>query len=292
MTAVEPWIEQFTPTQTASVPGLSVSRDVASRDVAAGDVSIRWRRGHDGAVHLTHAFTVATISDSAMIRALVALIDDGVLHGQDAFEAAATAIITTSGDSPADGWRAFYRNSVAELRAGASDFSPVHLRARSLVAGGSVLEVGCCFGFFALQCAQDGHSVSACDISPGAIALLDEAAADFDVRIDTSVGDARALPAADDSVDTVTLIHLLEHLDADDVRVAIAEALRVARRRVVVAVPFEEEPSPHFGHLQCLTVDDLHRWAYDVLAHLPKGTGTPEWRVFTDHGGWLVFDLA
>ena len=151
------------------------------------------------------------------------------------------------------------------------------------MVGRSVLEVGCCFGFLALQCAQDGHEVSACDISSGALALLADAAADFGVPVTTMVGDARRLDLPDGHVDTVTLVHLLEHLDPDGVRCAIDEAVRVARRRVVIAVPFEEEPSPHFGHLQRLTEADQHAWAAPL-----SGIGA---RVFTDHGGWLVLDL-
>ncbi len=82
-------------------------------------------------------------------------------------------------------------------------------------------------------------------------------------------------------MDTVSLIHLLEHLDAHGVEAALSEALRVARRRVVVAVPFEEEPSPpHFGHRLRLTEKELHSLANSV-AH----SGA---EVFVDHGGWLV----
>ncbi len=57
---------------------------------------------------------------------------------------------------------------------------------------------------------------------------------------------------------------------------------RVARRRVVVAVPFEDVPDPVYGHL-C-------RFDPDMLTALGESTGA-RFRVDEDHGGWLVCDL-
>jgi ubiquinone/menaquinone biosynthesis C-methylase UbiE len=240
---------------------------------------LSWRRAA-GVLQIAHPFDEETIYDSVVVDGLVSLVEAGVLSGQENFESAAVGIIRTSAATSADAWSAFYDNSIRELRCGASAFAPVHRRARSLATGSSILEVGSCFGFFALACAMDGYDVSACDISPGAVSLLACASRRLGVPVDAVVGDATALPFDDDSVDMVSLIHLLEHLDARGVEAALSEALRVARRRVVVAVPFEEEPSPHFGHRLRLTEKDLHSWANSV-AH----SGA---EVFVDHGGWLV----
>jgi len=247
----------------------------------AGGAAPAWQMC-DGRVQ--HGLTLDELSDASVVAGLESLVSAGLLRGREAFEAAAVQVITDCADSPQRAWQAFYRNSVAQLRDGSSPFAPVHRRARSLLAGESVLEVGCCFGFLALQCAQDGMAVSALDLCTGALDLLATAAEDFAVPLSTVYGDARALPCASESVDTVTLIHLLEHLDESEVPLALAEALRVARRRVVVAVPFEEQPSPHFGHLQRLTVDDLQRWAAPWTHCYAE--------IFTDHGGWLVLDKA
>lgn len=234
------------------------------------------------AVHLTHPLDEATVSDHRVVAGLCSLIESGALIGQDQFEYAFTRVVESCGSDPAVAWRAFYRNSVRDLRAGQSPFGPVHHRARSLLVGASVLEMGSCFGFLALQCAQDGYAVTACDICPGALELLGAAAADLGADVTTLLGDARALPCPPDSVDTVTLIHLLEHLDDADVHAAVGEALRVARRRVVIAVPYETEPAAHFGHRLRLTETDLRRWAEpwpDCHA-----------AIINDHGGWLVLD--
>lgn len=241
--------------------------------------ALGWRRAGN-TLEVVHPFEHRTISDARMVESLSRLVDTGVLTGQQQFESAAVAMIESSASTVARSWQAFYENSITELRSGAADFSPVHRRARSLIAGHSVLEVGCCFGFFALQCADDGHRVAACDISAGAVAHLRTAARHRGVDVDAVVGDALALPFETNSVDTVTLIHLLEHLPADGVAIALDEAVRVARQRVVVAVPFEEYPTEHFGHLQRLSTADLHRWSGQI--------GMPRAEVFTDHGGWLV----
>lgn len=233
-----------------------------------------------GGVEIIHRLDAASISDAAMLDGLLPLVEDGLLAGQHAFEEAALGVIRTSAPDEDRAWAAFYDNSLAELVAGHSPFAPIHRRARSLVVGDSVLEVGSCFGFFALQCAGDGRQVHACDISPGAISLLRSAARRRGDAVTAVVGNATNLPFESASVDTVTLIHLLEHLDDRAARDALSEALRVARRRVVVAVPYEDRPSEHFGHRQRLTETHLRRWSDHV-----KHSGAD---YFDDHGGWMI----
>ncbi|GAB16591.1 hypothetical protein GOEFS_007_00080 [Gordonia effusa NBRC 100432] len=227
---------------------------------------------------ITHDLDVTAISDASMIAGLLTLIDDGVLVGQREFEAAAVAIVESIPHD--DPWGCFYRNTLDELADQTSPFAPVHRRARAEIVGDSVLEVGSCFGFFALGCARDGLDVTACDLSPGAVSMLSAASRALGISVRARVGDARALPFADDAVDTITLIHLLEHLDDAGIISALTEALRVARHRVVVAVPFEAEPSPHFGHLHSLGETDLLNWASSVT-HAGA-------RIDVNHGGWLI----
>ena len=246
-----------------------------------GDVAFSHRGNR---LVIAHRLSLDTISDDTVVAAVLRLVDAGVLRGQPAFEHAVVELICSVTTDEMTAWAAFYDNSIHELRSGTAAFAPVHHRARGLVRGHTVLEVGSCFGFFALQCAQDGHRVTACDISGGAVELLASAARRRDLDVTAIRADATDLPLANDAVDTVTLIHLLEHLDEHSVDAAIAEALRVARLRVVIAVPFEEHPSEHFGHLLQLTTDDLRRWA--------RRAGQPDAEIAVDHGGWLTLSAA
>ncbi|MFT4127715.1 MAG: mycofactocin oligosaccharide methyltransferase MftM [Gordonia sp. (in: high G+C Gram-positive bacteria)] len=251
--------------------------------LVAGRAGWRITRPRGGEhVEVAHSLTTADISDDTMVTAVLGLVDAGAVAGQWEFEEVAVGIIRSTSPSPERAWAAFYDNSVRALRDGSAAFAPVHRRARSLIRGHSVLEVGSCFGFLALQCAEDGRDVSALDISAGAVGLLTQAARRRRTPVSGLVGDATELAFADNSVDTVTLIHLLEHLGEARAIRAIEEALRVARQRVIVAVPYEESPSEHFGHLVSLTEADLRRWA-DAVEH------SGAW-FLDDRGGWLILD--
>ena len=110
-----------------------------------------------------------------------------------------------------EAWTTYYRNSLNELLDGTADFAPIHDKAAEL-ARGRVLDLGSCFGFLPLRLAGAGLDVIATDILPGTMRLLD-AVAPVGPGVDTLVCDAAGVPVPDDSADTVTAIHLLEHVD-------------------------------------------------------------------------------
>jgi SAM-dependent methyltransferase len=215
------------------------------------------------------------------------LVRPGLLPA-DRFEDAFVAVVRASAGDPDDAWLAFYRNTLAalhgEVRPGGTnaELKPVHERAAELAVGPEVLELGSCFGFLALRLAAAGHRVTATDLTPGTVDLLARTAPRLGLALDTLVADARAVPLPDASADTVFAVHLLEHLPPEEGKAVVAEAVRLARRRVVVAVPFEDVPNETWGHLR--------RFDESVLAELGATTGLP-YTVSTHHGGWLVFDL-
>jgi hypothetical protein len=102
------------------------------------------------------------------------------------------------------------------------------------------------------------------------------------VSLHALAGDALAVPLADRCADTVFAVHLLEHLPRGLDEVVLREMLRLARRRVVVAVPFEDEPNPTWGHLRTFDTAALHA--------LGLATGHP-FEVAEHHGGWLLIEL-
>ncbi|HTU19696.1 MAG TPA: class I SAM-dependent methyltransferase [Gemmataceae bacterium] len=73
-------------------------------------------------------------------------------------------------------------------------------------------------------------------------------------RLTTLVGDGCRLPFADKSVDVVTILEVLEHLPQPEQ--AAAEAVRVARRGIIVSVPSKKDDNPE--HIYLFTRDSLH----------------------------------
>jgi len=164
-------------------------------------------------------------------------------------------------------------------------FARIYAHALSLVRGTTVLDVGCCFGFLPLLAAEQDPRlrVIGTDLAPPTAALASRISHAQGSRARFAAADLLALPVAGQGVDTVLAVHVLEHLPAEASGPALAQLCRVARRRVVVAVPLEEVPDPTFGHVQ---VFDLAR-----LARIAD-TDAPGWSraVHAADGGWLVLD--
>jgi len=255
-----------------------------------------------GRLLVLHRFRPDELDDD--VSTLVAGELGAVVASAPIFERVVTGIVRSTVGDPLTAWSTFYANSLAVLRhperaagpgfaatppeASLAGFAPVHARALDEVVGTTVADLGACFGFLPLLMAERGLDVVATDHTPGTMRLLSAVARSGVVpeaasRLHTAACDARAVPLRDDAVDTVSAIHLLEHLPAEDSPAVVAEMCRVARRRVVVAVPYEDEPDPVYGHL-C-------RFSPDVLTALGDRTGA-RFRVDADHGGWLGADLA
>jgi SAM-dependent methyltransferase len=222
------------------------------------------------------------------------LFDPGWLSGAEVFERVFTGVILSTVVDPVEAWSAFYDNTLRRIaqscdaqgggRAHSSIAAivPVYQRVLDLVPEGRVLDVGSCFGFLALLLAERrGNSVIASDITGGTVALLRTIARRRGISLGTLVCDGARIPLPDRAVDTVTVVHLLEHLAPAHGEAVFAEALRLARHRVVVAVPYEEEPDAAYGHVRTFREADL-----DALG---RRAGLP-YRVEDHHGGWLVLD--
>ena len=217
----------------------------------------------------------------------------GLVPDGTAFERLFVEVVLATHPDPARAWGAFYGNTMRRLRGPERDgtdsvatFARIYRHALSLIRGSTVLDVGSCFGFLPLLIAEGSPRlrVIGADLDPAAAALAGRIARGQASHARFAVADLLALPAGDEAVDTVLAVHVLEHVPAAATAPALAQLLRVARRRVVVAVPLEDSPDPTFGHVQAF---DLPR-----LAAIAASVDAPGWSraVYPADGGWLVLE--
>ncbi|WP_234426838.1 mycofactocin oligosaccharide methyltransferase MftM [Streptomyces niger] len=249
------------------------------------------RRAHR--IEVTHRITPEALDNDLAGLLAGELFAPGWLSGPDVFERVFTGVVRSCVPGPVASWARFYDNTLARIRAcwqgpapaghsSIAGFAPVYRRTLDLVPPGSVLDLGACFGFLALLLARKpDRTVLASDVSSGTMRLLEAVADARGTPLRTLTCDAARVPLPDRAVDTVTAIHLLEHLDPRHGAAVLTEALRLARHRVVVAVPYEDEPTAAYGHVRCFDRDQL--------GALGRGTGRP-FTVSDFHGGWLVLD--
>lgn len=242
----------------------------------------------DALLTVEHDLSPDELCDELAVLLADQLVDAGALHGQCEFELVFTGIVRTTVDGAVPSWLRFYRNSLKLLETGATAFAPVHERAAVLTLGSRLVDLGSCFGFFPLRMSANGFDVTATDLSGPTMQLLELASQRLGRPLRTICADAANVPLQDRYADTVTVLHLIEHLATEQIDAVAHEALRLARCRVVIAVPFEDEPRECYGHRQRFDAAVLARLAGRLrYAHPGITTSVHEF-----HGGWLILDRA
>jgi len=248
----------------------------------------------DGRLVVSHSVPARALDDDLAGLLVAELFVPGWVRGSELFERIFTGVVRSSRAGALESWELFYRNTMRRLesqnppgdrgeRGSIADYAPVHEHALALLHSGSVMELGCCFGFLSLRVARGGRAVTASDVTAGTIRLLHAVAPRLGAPVSTLVADAARVPAADSCADNVLAVHLLEHLEPEHGRRVLREAVRLARRRVLVAVPLEQEANETYGHVRTISLDDLHAWGRDSAL---------TFEVHEHHGGWLVIDVA
>ncbi|WP_110802467.1 mycofactocin oligosaccharide methyltransferase MftM [Mycolicibacterium iranicum] len=241
---------------------------------------------HGRLLTVEHNLSPDELCDELAVILADELVDTGAVRGQSEFELVFTGIVrsTVHGGLPA--WLRFYRNSLDKLEHGTTPFAAIHTWAAGQVRGSRMIDLGSCFGFFPLRMARRGIDVVATDLNDPAMQLLKLISTHLRRPLTTRTCDAAAVPLPDGSADTVTALHLIEHLPTDAIAAVLDEALRLARRRVVVAVPFEDTPRECYGHIQRFDLTTLRQMA-DEMAQRHRGISA---RAYAFHGGWLILD--
>ncbi|MDH6678046.1 hypothetical protein M2284_002249 [Rhodococcus sp. LBL1] len=256
-------------------PGRWSHAHVTVERVPSGPITLH--RNTNG-LRVTHSLRPDNLSEGLVAEVTTSIAGNDL--GHEEFELTIVGLVRSTVPDAMDAWVTYYRNSLGELLDGTAEFAPIHDKAAELVRG-HVLDLGSCFGFLPLRLAGAGIPATATDIQPGTMTLLDAVAPRLGLDVDTLVCDAAHVPVPDRSADTVTAIHLLEHVDDATGQAVVAEALRIARERVVIAVPFEDEPTSCHGHVRTFDLPALHA--------LGAGAGCA-FETFEHHGGWLVLD--
>lgn len=105
-----------------------------------------------------------------------------------------------------------------------------------------------------------------------------------DEATDYRIMDATDMPFEDNTYDTVVCMEVLEHLQGDLLTKAIAQLRRVARRQLIMSVPFDEPkplPSYHHQHFDEARLAALFPQAEQHLLQRPHRKGWP-WAILVE----------
>lgn len=150
----------------------------------------------------------------------------------------------------------------AELRKSPQERERIDDLFRLIPAGGGVaLDAGAWDGHLARRLADRYDRVVALDLTAPTV--------DHE-RVECVRGDITALDYPDDSFDLVLCTEVLEHVPADRLTAACAELARVARRDVIIGVPFRQDlrlgqttcrgcgrRNPPWGHVNSFSLEKL-----------------------------------
>lgn len=204
-------------------------------------------------------------------------------------------------------WRLFCLNTLAKFQSlitspsqevpecvsHITSFARIYRRVFELCCGHSFLDVGTSFGFLPVLFAKNTAftRIVGCDNEPDILDIARDLAIVTEVQRPTfTVQDLLDEDFAHvGRFDTVTAIHLLEHLTEQQLPVALAHLLEVTSHRLIVAVPYEETPQANYGHVQRFTPQKLDQWGHWCRERL-NGHG----RYWCEDvaGGMLIIELA
>jgi SAM-dependent methyltransferase len=238
---------------------------------------------------LLHTFDQSDIDADLICYIEQELSAYGLILTEKDFGAVLFAMLASTFPSPRHQpaiWHRFCVNSLTKLRDQLNHPSPVspstmsyitpfaaiYRRVFELFVGQSFLDVGCSFGFLLVLMAEQAKeaTIMGCDLNPDALSFATDLAATTGVpQVLLSLQDVldptiRCLG----SFDTVTALHLLEHLQEQDMPVALMHLLQMTTKRLIIAVPYEEQVRALYGHVQRFTPEKLHtwgRWCIDSL---------------------------
>jgi SAM-dependent methyltransferase len=239
---------------------------------------------------LLHTFDSASVDEDLSEMITDELGPLGVVHSLSEYGDALFAVVASTWPSPVDCphcgrshldltsvWRHYCINTLRRLRplmakgpgpncteTHVVQFAAIYRRIIDCCAGTSVLDVGTSLGFLPILLAEHVSDIAAvgCDNRRDAVVCAtDLAEATQAGRVTFRLGDVLAPDFAEiGRYDTVTAVHLLEHLPEDSLHAALTNMLSVTGRRLIIAVPYERVAEPLYGHMQTFTSEKLEAW--------------------------------
>jgi SAM-dependent methyltransferase len=209
---------------------------------------------------------------------------------------------------PVDAWGIFSLNTLQRLREHIDEHTlqkptstigacaTIYRRLFELKVGASLLDVGCACAFWPVLAAErEPHaqsSIVGVDSRLDAIHLSQHMAALTQHQNLTFLQLDLLSPQFVEEVgtfDTVTAIHLLEHLPEAQLPLAFGHLRQVTRHRLVVAVPYETEATRAYGHEQVFTRETLEHWGQWCVESLD---GAARYWCEDVAGGLLIIDCS
>ncbi len=137
----------------------------------------------------------------------------------------------------------------------------------------SLLDIGSGRGTFLwpLLDALPHLPVTAIDADPRRVALLAAVQQGGIKRLTAQQADTTALPFPDSHFDVITLLEVLEHIP--DAQTALAEAVRVCERALLITVPSRPDDNPE--HIHLFDEDRLGQMLADCGVNRVKCGGVP-----------------
>lgn len=181
------------------------------------------------------------------------------------------------------------QNAAANCHSPVEVFAPLYRRVGELHGGESLLDAGCSSGFLPLVLAERFPGLTkvvGIDIRTEPFAVARRLAQERHLaqvrfeQADVLHDDLSALG----HFDTVTVLHVLEHFTEPDMYVVLKKLLALTSRRLIMGVPYEQEPEAAYGHEQLFTRPKLEAVGTWCLEQLGGGQSTYE-----DCAGGLLY---
>jgi SAM-dependent methyltransferase len=268
-------------------------------------------------VIVMHTFSQATVDEDLSPMVADELGPLGVVASPDDYGSALFAIVASASPAavrcptcgevhldPPTIWRTFSTNTLERLRTlVASDsvapptgmshiaqFARIYQRIVEHTVGDSLLDVGSNLGLLPVLLAErfSALTVVGCDNRADAVACgADLAQTTGNDRVMFRVKDVLGADFGEiGQFDTVTAVHVLEHLTEDELPVALTRMFQATARRLIVSVPYENMAQRLYGHRQEFTVEKLQVWGDWCVDSLGAARSWCE----EASGGMLVID--